>query len=121
MHPRYLLVILPSAIMIAVYIYSRVLPSSKAAVVWAVLQIFIFGLGAMMLAPIRQIQVVQTRLDEILLRVVTPRPLSTEEEAQLIDTFKDTLKFPHRIGIERVDAIPRRRNFKFEDFLSELA
>jgi phenylacetate-CoA ligase len=73
------------------------------------------------IAPIRQIQVVQRRLDEILLRVVTPRPLSTEEEAQLIDTFKDTLKFPHRIGIERVDAIPRRRNFKFEDFLSELA
>jgi len=73
------------------------------------------------IAPIRQVQVVQKKLDQIVLRVVAPRPLSPEESARLIDTFKDTLKFPHRIEIERVDSIPRGRNFKFEDFLSEIA
>jgi hypothetical protein len=56
MHPRYLLIILPSALLIGACLYSRLLPSSKAAVAWAVLQIFIFGLGAITLAPIRQIQ-----------------------------------------------------------------
>lgn len=73
------------------------------------------------IAPIRQLQVVQRKLDEILLRVVAPRPLSAEESAKLIDTFKDTLRFPYRIDIERVEAIPRGSNFKFEDFLSEIA
>ena len=73
------------------------------------------------IAPIRQIQVVQKKLDEILLRVVSPRPLSAEEKAKLIETFKDTLKFPHRIEIESIDTIPRGGNFKFEDFLSELS
>lgn len=72
------------------------------------------------IAPLRQLQVVQKKIDEILLRVVTPRPLSPEESARLIETFQDTLKFPHRIAIERVDAIARGKNFKFEDFVSEI-
>ena len=72
------------------------------------------------IAPIRQVQVIQRKLDEILLKVVTPRPLSAAESSQLIDTFKDTLKFPYRIDIERVDSVARGKNFKFEDFLSEI-
>ena len=73
------------------------------------------------IAPIHQVQVVQTQLDEIRLRVVAARPLTADEAAQLIATFADTLKFPHRIGIEQVEAIPRGANFKFEDFRSEIA
>ncbi|MSQ53505.1 MAG: hypothetical protein EXR28_16680 [Betaproteobacteria bacterium] len=72
------------------------------------------------IAPIRQIQVFQKKRDEILLRVVSPRPLTPEEAAKLIDTFKDTLKFPHRIDIDRVESIPRGQNAKFEDFQSEI-
>ena len=71
--------------------------------------------------PVRQIQVVQKKLDEILLRVVSPRPLSSVEAAKLIEAFRDTLGFPYRIAIERVESIPRGRNFKFEDFVSEIA
>jgi hypothetical protein len=56
MHPRYLLIILPSAVMMGACFYSRLLPSSKAAVTWAAIQVFIFGLCSMALAPIRQIQ-----------------------------------------------------------------
>ncbi len=73
------------------------------------------------IAPIRQVQVVQKNLDEIVLRVVAPRDLTQGESARLIDTFRDTLKFPHRIEIEQVESISRSGNFKFEDFLSELA
>lgn len=73
------------------------------------------------IAPIRQVQVVQKAPDHILLRVVAHRPFSDAESAQLIDTFADTLRFPHRIDIERVESIPRGRNAKFEDFLSEIS
>ena len=73
------------------------------------------------IAPIRQVQVVQKKLDEIVLRVVSTRVLSDEERGKLIDTFRDTLRFPHRIDIERVESIPRGGNFKFEDFRSEIA
>lgn len=73
------------------------------------------------IAPIRQVQVMQKKPDEIVLRVVSTRPLSDHEHRLLIDTFKDTLKFPHHIDIERVASIPRSGNFKFEDFISEIA
>ena len=73
------------------------------------------------IAPVQQIQVIQKRPDEIVLRIVVPAPLSPTETARLIDAFRDTLGFPHRITIERVDHIPRGRNFKFEDFVSEIA
>ena len=73
------------------------------------------------IAPILQLQAVQKTLDEIVLRICARRPLTADEAAQLVATFQDTLKFPHRISIEQVDAIPRTANAKFEDFISEIA
>lgn len=73
------------------------------------------------IAPIRQLQAVQRRLDEVVLRVVAGRPLTGAERERLAAVFRETLRFPHAIGIEEVDAIPRRPNAKFEDFVSELA
>ena len=73
------------------------------------------------IAPIQQLQAVQKALDEIVLRIRAQRPLTADESAQLIATFKDTLKFPHRISIEHVATIARTANAKFEDFVSEIA
>jgi hypothetical protein len=56
MHPRYLMIVLPSAAMMTAWLYSRLLPSAKALAAWAALQVIIFGLCAMALSPIRQIQ-----------------------------------------------------------------
>ena len=72
------------------------------------------------IAPIRQLQVVQKQLDEIVLRVVAERPLTADESRKLAMTFQDMLKFPHRIDVERVEAISRGANAKFEDFVSEV-
>jgi phenylacetate-CoA ligase len=72
------------------------------------------------IAPIEQLQVVQTALDEIVLRVAAKRALTAEENARLIAAFKDTLRFPHGIAIEQVASIPRKPNAKFEDFVSEI-
>ena len=72
------------------------------------------------IAPIQQLQVVQKSLDTIVLKVKSARALTAVEMSQLTDTFKTTLKFPHRITIEPVASIVRNKNAKFEDFISEI-
>ena len=72
------------------------------------------------IGTIEQVQVVQTALDRVVLRVVVAQPLSAQEEEQLRQTFADMLCFPHTIVVEEVAAIPRQANAKFEDFVSEL-
>lgn len=69
------------------------------------------------IAPIRQIQLVQHALDHVEVRAVCPRPFTTEETAALAAAFAQTLRFPHRITISRVDAIGRNAGNKFEEFL----
>jgi hypothetical protein len=56
MHPRYLLILLPTALLASASIYSRVFNSIRGAVGWAVLQLVVFGAAAFALEPIRQIQ-----------------------------------------------------------------
>ena len=70
------------------------------------------------IAPIGQLQVVQTAPDRIVVRVNAARALTAQETASLAAVFGDTLKFPYRIDIEPV--APFRRGAKFEDFISEL-
>jgi phenylacetate-CoA ligase len=73
------------------------------------------------IAPIRQLQVVQTAIDRVVLRTVVDRPLTSIEIDQLRRVFADVLCFPHDVVVEQVDHIPRLPNAKFEDFISELA
>ncbi len=73
------------------------------------------------IAPIQQLQVVQKSLDTIVLKVKSTRDLTATEVSRLIETFQQTLKFPHRITVESVASIPRSKNSKFEDFISEIA
>lgn len=72
------------------------------------------------IAPIRQLQVVQTAIDRVVLRAVIGRPLTTPERDELRRVFAEVLCFPHVITVAEVDDIPRSPNAKFEDFVSEL-
>lgn len=73
------------------------------------------------IAPIQQLQVVQTALDTVVLRIQAARTLTEPEITQLKRTFRDTLAFPHVIQVEQVTSIPRGKNAKFEDFVSEIS
>jgi phenylacetate-CoA ligase len=73
------------------------------------------------IAPIRQIQLVQKALDHIEARLVAARPLSAEEERQLAAALQQGLGYPFRITLQYAEQIGRSANFKYEDFVSELA
>ena len=72
------------------------------------------------IAPIRQLQAVQTTLETVVLRVVTSRSLTADELVRLQQVFAEMLCYPHEIVVEPVADIPRQANSKFEDFVSEL-
>ncbi len=56
MHPRYLLIALPAALMVCAAIYCRRLPSRRAAVGWALLQLCVFAVAWILMQPFRQMQ-----------------------------------------------------------------
>jgi hypothetical protein len=56
-HPRYALVGLPAAVLICAALHGRRAPSGRSALVWALLQVFAFGLAQVVSQPFRQMQV----------------------------------------------------------------
>lgn len=72
------------------------------------------------IAPIRQLQAVQTAIAQVRLRVVASRSLTSAETRQLQETFVEMLCFPHEIVVDEVAEIPRQANAKFEDFVSQV-
>ena len=56
-HPRYLLVALPAALVLCARLYRRWFPSDEAAAVWAVLHLALFGVAQVPIQLIRQVQV----------------------------------------------------------------
>lgn len=71
-------------------------------------------------APVHQLQMIQKKRDEILLRVVAVRELSIEERQRLIAVLQDCLGYPFKMELEYLSEIPRAANYKFEDFVSEI-
>ncbi|MDP1717019.1 MAG: hypothetical protein Q8L40_03000, partial [Burkholderiales bacterium] len=72
------------------------------------------------IAPIRQIQLVQRTLQQIDARIVASRALTPQEENSFILALQDSLGYPFNIVVDRVEAIPRAANSKYEDFISEV-
>jgi phenylacetate-CoA ligase len=73
------------------------------------------------IAPeIRQFQLIQKSVDEILLKLVVASPLAHTQESQLTSYL--TEKFGHKFNFrfQYVDEIPRGANGKFEEFKSEV-
>lgn len=56
MHPRYLLVALPASVILCVSLYRNWVPSRRGTVIWAIIQVSIFGLAMIAFSPYRQIQ-----------------------------------------------------------------
>lgn len=74
----------------------------------------------MHVAPIKQLQLIQTGRDQIEVIFAMERELSDEEEHRLTGTLQTTLGFPYRMICRRVGQIPRSPNGKFEDFISRI-
>jgi len=72
------------------------------------------------IAPVRQLQVAQRTVHDIEIRLVTERPLTAAEEAELAAVFRLALAYPFRISFQYLEEIKRGENQKFEDFISEL-
>ncbi len=80
-----------------------------------------FGVMQMVtLAPVRQVQLVQTSSEQIRVNLVVPRPLTDDEENALRECFNTSLGYPFTLEFNYVDEIPRSANGKFEDFKSEI-
>jgi phenylacetate-CoA ligase len=71
-------------------------------------------------AAIIQHQMVQTRIDQIELRIVARRQLTDDETSFLRDVILRNIGHPFPLEIVYVDAIPRTESGKFEDFRCEV-
>jgi len=69
-------------------------------------------------APIELMQMIQTGLDEIKVRLVMARPLNDSETDALRAFIQANLGYPFRLGFEYVDTIRNPANGKIEQFIS---
>ena len=72
-------------------------------------------------APIRQYQIAQRRLDAIELRLAVARDLTSDEEEGLRAWVRDKLGHPFEVAITYHAEIPRTAGGKYQDFICELA
>ncbi|MGH8619999.1 MAG: phenylacetate--CoA ligase family protein [Burkholderiales bacterium] len=70
--------------------------------------------------PVRQFQLVQKTPDALELRLVSDRKGTAAEEATLQSMITARLGYPFALTVTYLDAIPRSKSGKFEDFRSEL-
>ncbi len=73
------------------------------------------------IAPVTQFQMVQRSVETIEMRLVTKRPLTSDEEGRLRTVVQKHLGHPFEIEFTYHDDIPRGASGKFEDFRSELS
>ncbi|HEX2064600.1 MAG TPA: hypothetical protein VHE80_09290 [Acidimicrobiales bacterium] len=70
------------------------------------------------IAAIRQMQVVQTELDHLEVRIVGPRPLNGPEEEELAGALREAWRYPFRVSFRYPPAVERSASLKFESFVS---
>lgn len=74
----------------------------------------------MHIGGIRQIQLIQTRLDSIDVKLAVSPALSPAQEADLTAGLHKSLPYPFKLRFEYVSDIPRLPSGKYEDFVSQL-
>lgn len=72
------------------------------------------------LVRLRQVQMVQTDIDAVLLRVVCEHPLTAAERDGLGDVVRERFATVSRVTVEQVDGIARGPGGKFEEFLCKV-
>jgi|LNFM01.2.fsa_nt_gb phenylacetate-CoA ligase len=74
------------------------------------------------IAPLRQYQLIQRSLEEIEVRLVCDRALSTDEETRLATVIRDALGHPFVLRFMFFDGeLPRSANGKFEEFVCAIS
>ena len=71
-------------------------------------------------APVRQVQLVQRSLEEIDVKLVAARMLTSAEQDRLRGAIGESLSHPFTLNLVYVDAISRSAGGKYEDFRSEI-
>ncbi|MDQ4134134.1 MAG: phenylacetate--CoA ligase family protein [Actinomycetota bacterium] len=73
------------------------------------------------IGDIRQMQLVQHELDRVEARIVGPRPLTADEQAELAAIMQRRFGYAFQVSFTFLDAIERTSTRKFEDFVSRVA
>lgn len=73
------------------------------------------------IAPIRQVQLVQTSPREITVNLVAARPLEPAEQESLVLALRRTLGHPYELSLAYRDQIRRSASGKYEDFICQVA
>ena len=74
----------------------------------------------MLVAPLRQFQIVQHTLDKIELKIVVDEKLTDGQEEAVREILRDNLGHPFAVNLSYHAQLPRSANGKFEDFISML-
>lgn len=69
---------------------------------------------------IRQIQMIQTRIDSIDVKLAVAQALSPAQETELTHGLHKSLPYPFKLHFEYVSDIPLQPSGKYEDFVSRL-
>jgi phenylacetate-CoA ligase len=80
-----------------------------------------FGVKSMTkIAPINQFQLAQVAADKVEARLVPARPLSEEEQGQLVAHLAERLPGTVSVQLKLLEEIPRTAGGKYEDFVNEM-
>ena len=71
-------------------------------------------------ARVRQLQLIQHRVDEIEVKLVVPEVLTAEQEAKIAENLAHSLGHPFHFRFSYAEEIPTGPGGKFEDFVSKL-
>ncbi len=69
---------------------------------------------------IEESQIIQERLDQLVIKIVKKESYTKKDEEKLISAFKDRLGDDIKFTIEYVDSIPRTKNGKFKWVISKV-
>lgn len=72
------------------------------------------------IAPVRQFQLIQRDTENIEVRMVADRPITTAEQQGLAAMLQERLGYPFHIAFVQLEQLERNSNYKFEDFISEV-
>ena len=76
--------------------------------------------GYRKIVPYRQLQVVQTSLEKVEVRMVCDSRPSTQQEQRMVPLIQSSLGYPFKVSYSYPEKIPRSAGGKFEDFRSEI-
>lgn len=70
------------------------------------------------IAPARQIQITQDKIDHLMVTLVLDEAMDSSQETEFIEALHTSLNYPFHIDFCYKSHIPRKKNGKFEDFIS---